>query len=56
MSKYVSGATITAIGLTCKSVLKLGLCPMTVNGLPKLLDALESPERGMGRGIVTGAS
>ncbi|KAI0027949.1 acyltransferase-domain-containing protein [Vararia minispora EC-137] len=53
MSKYVSAATITIIGLTCKSVLKLGLCPITVNGLPKLLAALDSSERENGRGVVT---
>lgn len=50
---FLSAATVATIGLTCKAVLKLGLCSMTVNGLPILLDALESDERAQGRGVVT---
>lgn len=53
---FLSAATVATIGLTCKAVLKLGLCSMTVNGLPILLDALESDERAQGRGVVTGMS
>ncbi|KZV70947.1 acyltransferase-domain-containing protein [Peniophora sp. CONT] len=53
MSKLLSKATVTAVGLTCKSVLNLGLCSMTVNGLPNIMRALESEERNNGRGIVT---
>ncbi|KAI0314569.1 acyltransferase-domain-containing protein [Amylostereum chailletii] len=53
MTKFLSAATVTAIGLTCKSVLNLGLCSMAVRGLPTLMDALQSTERERGRGVVT---
>jgi len=53
MSKYASAATVTAIGLTCKTVLNLGLCTMTVRGLPTLMSALENSGREKGRGIIT---
>ena len=56
MTKFSSAATVTAVGLTCKAVLNLGLCSMTVRGLPNLLDALQSSERDEGRGVVTGKS
>lgn len=54
MQQILSAATIAAIGLTCKAYLHSGLCSISVRGLPYLLDALKSPERAHGQGIVTG--
>jgi len=52
----LSRATVTTVGLTCKAFLNLGLCSIAVNGLPTLLNALESDQRNMGQGVVTGGS
>ncbi|KDQ57868.1 hypothetical protein JAAARDRAFT_155484 [Jaapia argillacea MUCL 33604] len=57
MSGGLSRATVTAVALTCKAFLNLGYCAsVTVNGLPILLDAMNSDERNKGRGIVTVAN
>ncbi|KAE9405925.1 hypothetical protein BT96DRAFT_811564 [Gymnopus androsaceus JB14] len=48
-----SAATVSAIGLTCKTFLNSGLCTISVNGLQNLAQALEDTERERGRGIVT---
>ncbi|KAI0048162.1 acyltransferase-domain-containing protein [Auriscalpium vulgare] len=53
MPNILSVVTATAVGLTCKTFINLGLCTMSVHGLPNLMKALESDERGKGRGIVT---
>ena len=54
MQQVLSAATVAAIGLTCKAYLHSGLCSISVRGLPYLLDALKSPERQSGQGVVTG--
>ena len=56
MQQVLSAATVAAIGLTCKAYLHSGLCSISVRGLPYLLDALESPERQSGQGVLTGES
>jgi monolysocardiolipin acyltransferase len=43
-----------AVGLTCKAFLNLGLCSLSVDGLPHLLSELQSPRRQEGQGIITG--
>ncbi|KAI9461407.1 acyltransferase-domain-containing protein [Russula earlei] len=53
MQRFLSAATVTSVGLTCKAYLNCGLCSISVRGLPHLLDALNSPERQSGQGIVT---
>ncbi|KAH9994343.1 acyltransferase-domain-containing protein [Russula compacta] len=53
MQRILSAATLAAIGLTCKAYLHSGLCSVSVRGLPHLLDALNSPERQSGRGVIT---
>jgi monolysocardiolipin acyltransferase len=52
--QVLSAATVAAIGLTCKAYLNSGLCSISVRGLPYLLDALKSPERQSGQGVLTG--
>ena len=54
MQRILSAATVAAIGLTCKAYLHSGLCSISVRGLPYLLEALNSPERQNGQGVVTG--
>jgi monolysocardiolipin acyltransferase len=54
MQQILSAATVAAVGLTCKAYLHSGLCSISVRGLPYLLDALKSPERKQGQGVVTG--
>jgi monolysocardiolipin acyltransferase len=54
MQQVLSAATVAAIGLTCKAYLHSGLCSISVRGLPYLLDALKSPERQSGQGVLTG--
>jgi len=56
MSRCASIATMTGIGLLCKSIFKTGLCSLSVKGLPTLLTALKSAKRDDGIGVVTGAS
>ncbi|KAI0248525.1 acyltransferase-domain-containing protein [Lactifluus subvellereus] len=53
MQRILSAATVAAIGLTCKAYLHSGLCSISVRGLPYLLEALDSPERQNGQGVVT---
>ncbi|KAH9053058.1 acyltransferase-domain-containing protein [Lactarius vividus] len=53
MQQILSAATVAAIGLSCKAYLHSGLCSITVRGLPHLLEALDSPERQNGQGLVT---
>ncbi|KIY45961.1 tafazzin-PC [Fistulina hepatica ATCC 64428] len=46
--------TVTTIGLTCKAVFKLGLCSITVNGLPNLVSVVEDDARRKRRiGLIT---
>ncbi len=52
----MSSITVTTIGLTCKAFLSSGLCTVTVNGLPTLVEALNSSQRENGCGVVTGRS
>lgn len=55
MSQLLSSAIISAVGLTCKAFLNSGLCSITVNNLPILLDALRcDSRRHSGQGLVTG--
>ncbi|KAH9036452.1 acyltransferase-domain-containing protein [Lactarius pseudohatsudake] len=53
MQQILSAATVAAIGLSCKAYLHSGLCSISVRGLPHLLEALNSPERQNGQGLVT---
>ncbi|KAI9439288.1 acyltransferase-domain-containing protein [Lactarius indigo] len=53
MQQILSAATVAAIGLSCKAYLHSGLCSISVRGLPHLLEALNSPERRNGQGLVT---
>ncbi|KAH8981220.1 acyltransferase-domain-containing protein [Lactarius hatsudake] len=53
MQQILSAATVAAIGLSCKTYLHSGLCSISVRGLPHLLEALNSPERQNGQGLVT---
>ncbi|KAH9016276.1 acyltransferase-domain-containing protein [Lactarius pseudohatsudake] len=53
MQQILSAATVAAIGLSCKAYLHSGLCSISVRGLPPLLEALNSPERQNGQGLVT---
>jgi monolysocardiolipin acyltransferase len=54
MQQILSVSTVAAVGLVCKAYLHSGLCSISVRGLPYLLDALKSPEREQGQGVVTG--
>ncbi|KAF9047161.1 hypothetical protein BDZ89DRAFT_1007320 [Hymenopellis radicata] len=49
----MSPTTVTCIGLSCKLFLNSGLASVTVNGLPTLIDALNSDKRNNGQGVVT---
>ncbi|KAL6310233.1 acyltransferase-domain-containing protein [Sparassis latifolia] len=50
----LSKLTVGAVGLLCKTFLKIGYCSsVTVNGIENLLAALQSEERNQGRGVVT---
>ncbi|KAG7439790.1 uncharacterized protein BT62DRAFT_912395 [Guyanagaster necrorhizus] len=49
----MSPITVTTIGLTCKAFLSSGLCAVTINGLPTLIEALNSAQREYGCGVVT---
>ncbi|KAF8873866.1 acyltransferase-domain-containing protein [Gymnopilus junonius] len=49
----MSALTVTAVGLTCKAFLSSGLCSIQVSGLQILRDALQSPTRPLGQGVVT---
>ncbi|KAF9482019.1 hypothetical protein BDN70DRAFT_854183 [Pholiota conissans] len=53
MSAVLSAVTVSAVGLTCKAFLNSGLCSVEVNGLHTLRNALESPKRSAGQGIIT---
>ena len=53
MQRILSAASVTAVGLTCKAYLHSGLCSIYVRGLPYFLDALHSPKRRNGQGILT---
>ncbi|KAG6833849.1 hypothetical protein H0H87_011783 [Tephrocybe sp. NHM501043] len=54
MNWLVSRATVTAVGLTCKAVLNLGFSSVAVDGIHNLHNALRSPARNAGQGIITG--
>ncbi|KXN87953.1 Tafazzin [Leucoagaricus sp. SymC.cos] len=56
MSRLVSSATVTVVGLACKALLSSGFCSVTVNGLSILRNALESSLRDRGQGILTVAN
>ncbi|KAG6877845.1 hypothetical protein C0993_003218 [Termitomyces sp. T159_Od127] len=53
MNGFVSRATVTAVGLACKAFLNIGYCSLTVSGLHHLSDALKSPTRTDGQGLIT---
>lgn len=54
MTNLLTTPTVAAVSLTCKLFLNSPFCSVTVNGLPILLNALNSEERKTGRGVVTG--
>jgi monolysocardiolipin acyltransferase len=51
-TSLLSRATVTAVGLTCKTFLNIGFVSVTVNGLPILTNALQNNSRR--QGVVTG--
>jgi len=51
MNRFLSAATVTAVGLTCKA---LSLTSLSVHGLENLQAALHSERRLRQQGIVTG--
>jgi len=53
MSRLLSTLTVASVGLTCKTVLNLGLISAQTSRLNVLLDALENARR-KGTGVVTG--
>ncbi|KAG6831875.1 hypothetical protein H0H92_006992 [Tricholoma furcatifolium] len=53
MNWFVSRATVTSVGLTCKAFFNFGFCSLNVSGLNHLHDALHSPARNNGQGIIT---
>jgi hypothetical protein len=54
MTGLLSTPTVAAVSLLCKVFLNSPFCSVTVNGLPTLLEALNSEQRRTDRGIVTG--
>lgn len=54
MSRVLSAAVVSSVGLISKAFLYSGLCSLQVNGLHNLEDALNSPRRAAGQGVVTG--
>ncbi|CCM00200.1 uncharacterized protein FIBRA_02228 [Fibroporia radiculosa] len=57
MNGLLSRATVTAVGLLCKTFLNIGYCSsVNVNGIENLYEALESNERNNGRGVITVAN
>ncbi|KAK7470978.1 Lyso-phosphatidylcholine acyltransferase [Stygiomarasmius scandens] len=53
MNRFLSAATITAVGLTCKAFCTAGLASLSVHGLENLQAALHSERRLRQQGIVT---
>ncbi|KJA24599.1 hypothetical protein HYPSUDRAFT_38656 [Hypholoma sublateritium FD-334 SS-4] len=53
MSRVLSAAVVSSVGLISKAFLYSGLCSLQVNGLHNLEDALNSPKRAAGQGVVT---
>ncbi|THV05418.1 hypothetical protein K435DRAFT_712859 [Dendrothele bispora CBS 962.96] len=53
MPSFLSPATVTAIGLTCKTFCALRLASLSVHGLHHIEDALHSEQRYRQQGVVT---
>lgn len=52
----LSVVTIATVGLTCKGLIRSGLCSTTVNGLDILKSVIDDEDRRTaGQGVVTGA-
>ncbi|KAF9452156.1 acyltransferase-domain-containing protein [Macrolepiota fuliginosa MF-IS2] len=56
MSRLLSAATVTFVGLSSKALLNSAFCSVTVNGLHILRAALESSARNNNQGVITVAN